>query len=160
MKSLCCLLALCLLELTACNSRPKNAAIMRMYLPASPALPQTRRVPVTIRTPALTLEVDSLPVLSESDLDHADVTGEGDNFDMRFFFNSHGTIKLDSVSLNSRGQLLVVIINGVAVAAPQLRERIVDGVFEFTPDITRTEADTVVKGLNASAEYLSKNPKK
>ena len=159
MKFLSCLLVLCLLELTACNSRPKNASLMRMYLPASPAAPPTRRVPVTMRTPAITLEVDSIPILSEGDLDHVDVTGEGDNFAMRFYFNTHGTIKLDAVSLNSRGQLIVVIINGVAVAAPQLRERIVDGVFQVTPDITRAEADTVTKALNATVEYLKKAPK-
>ncbi|MSR65645.1 MAG: hypothetical protein EXS18_07695 [Verrucomicrobiae bacterium] len=108
----------------------------------------------------MTFEVDSLPVLSEADLDHADITGEGDNFAMRLFFNTLGTIKLDTVSLNSRGHLFVIIINGVPVAAPQLRARIVDGVFEFTPDITRADAETVVRGLNAMAEYLTKNPQK
>jgi hypothetical protein len=150
------LLMLCLLELTACNSAPKNAAILRMHLPASPAATPIRRMPVTIRTPALTLEVDRLPVLSEADLDHVDLTGEGDNFGIRLFFNTHGTIMLDTVSLNNRGQLLVIIINGVPVAAPQLRERIVDGVFDFTPDISREEAEKIVKGLNASAEYIRK----
>jgi hypothetical protein len=71
-------------------------------------------------------------------------------------FGTHGTIELDRLSNNNRGDLLVVLINGTPVAAPQLKRRIVDGVFEFTPDLSPAEATRLVEGLNAMVAYLKK----
>src|ERR1051325_9178095 len=152
------ILIFALLGLPACARKPpKNAVTLGMHLTASPVLPADRRTQVVLRTPALTLQIDPRPVLTERDLDKVELTREGDNFAMRLVFNTHGTIELDRVSLDRRNDLIVVLINGIAVAAPQLKKRIVDGVFEFTPDLTRKEAEKVVEGLKALVEY--ENPK-
>jgi len=150
---------LLLLGLTACHTGPpKDAVTLRMHLPASPALQPTRRMMVEVHTPAMSLQVDRLPVLSENDLDHAELVGEGENYDMRLTFTTHGTIVLDTVTINARGQQLVIMLNNIAVAAPMLSHRIADGVFEFTPDMPREEAEKVVKGLMESVKWLAKHP--
>lgn len=154
-----CFLALALLGLTACQSHPPaGAATIRLHLPANPASPETRRLAVALRTPAISLQVDSFPILTESYLEHAELVGEGDNFSIRLTFNAHGTFVLEHASLNNRDQLLVIFINGSPVAAPQLKQRISDGVFQFTPDMAREDAEKVVKGLNMSVAYLKKKP--
>ena len=146
-----------LLILPACASKlPKDAATLSMHLPASAGLPESRRIPLIVPNPHLTLEVDSFAVLTERDLDKVDLKGQGEEFLIRLVFNTHGTITLDSVSNNNRDEMLVVLINGRPVAAPRLKRRIVDGTFEFTPDLSREEAEKVVKGLNLAAEYYRK----
>lgn len=153
------LLVLSLLGLTACASKPpKNAATLSMHLPAPASLPDYRRMPVVLRMPAISLYIDKFAVLTERDLETAAVTGAGDGFAIRLVFGRHGTIELDRLSLNNRGELLVILINGVPVAAPMLKQRIVDGYFEFTPDLTREQAEKVVEGLNASIAYYKKKP--
>lgn len=127
-----------------------------MHLPANDSIPASRRVSIVLRTPALSLQINSIPVLREADLDGAELTGEGEDFQMRLLFNTHGTIELDRVSNNNRDELLVVFINDKPVAAPQLKRRIVDGILEFTPDLTREEAEKLVEGLRATIAYLKK----
>ncbi len=157
MKLLPCLLICCVLGLTACVTKPpKNMTTLRIHVPATEASSPQRRMQVAIRVPELTLQVDAQPVLTEADLDHAQVTGEGENLGLRLYFNTHGTIVLDTVSLNYRSQMLVIMINGAAIGAPLIKDRIVDGVFEFTPDLSREQAEKIVAGLNATAAYLAK----
>jgi hypothetical protein len=50
-----------------------------------------------------------------------------------------------------RGELYVLTINAVAVAAPLIREVIRDGKLVVDVDGTDEELDKLVKGLNTSA---------
>lgn len=152
-----CLLIVALLPVVGCQSKPpKNAATLSMHLPAGRGLPESRRTTVALMSPAISLDVNRIPVLREADLDTVELKGEGDNFLMRLVFGIHGTIELDRVSNNNRGELIVIFINNIPVAAPQLKHRIVDGVFEFTPNLSREEAQKLADGLNAMVKYLEK----
>lgn len=159
MRFLGCLLLVALVGSGGCASKPpQNAAALSMHLVASPAVPPMKRVTVVLRTPALSMEVNALPVLTTADLEHAELKGQDESFTLRLIFNTHGTIELDRISNNNRDELLVIFINSRPVAAPQLKQRIVDGVFEFTPDMTLEEAQQAVEGLNATIAYLRKRP--
>lgn len=159
MKFACTSLVLAAVALTGCASKPpKDATSMSMHLAATPSLPETRRLPVVLRMPSISLQVDRIPVMTERELEKVELTGEGDAFGMRFVFNTSGTIRLDTLTTDKRGSVIVVCFNGVPVAAPLIRERIVDGFFEFTPDVTRQEAEKLAAGVNKLIAYLKKKP--
>jgi hypothetical protein len=45
------------------------------------------------------------------------------------------------------------------LASPIMRKHISDGIFTFTPDCTREEADHIVRGLNNVAKKVKKEDK-
>ncbi len=70
-------------------------------------------------------------------------------------YDDHGRMALDAVSAEARGRHIVILAKFGPkkkpeqrwIAAPLVRRRITDGVFTFTPDATRQEAEDIVFGL-------------
>ena len=151
------LLVFALLVAGGCKSKPpENAVTMTMHLPATVTTPQDRRVPVILRAPTMSFLVDGVAVFTEDDLDSAEFKEDAEGFRMRFTFNTAGTIRLDVLTNEHRGSLVVVYLNNQPVGVPQLKHRIVDGMFEFTPNVSREEAELLIAGLNAMIEYKKK----
>jgi preprotein translocase subunit SecD len=151
------LLLLALIIAGGCKSKPpQNAVTMSMHLPADVTTPQDRRVPAVIRSPTMSFLVDGLAVFTDDDLDGVELRDDDDGLRMRFAFNTAATIRLDVLSNDKRGSLVVVFLNNQPVGAPQLKQRIVDGTFEFTPNVSREEAERLVEGLNALIQYKKK----
>jgi hypothetical protein len=90
-------------------------------------------------------------LLDERDVDQAGVIDTEDGFAIRIQFNRHGAIVLENTTTSYKGQRLAILSEfGESrwLAAPLINRRIENGLFVFTPDATREEAERIVRGLN------------
>jgi hypothetical protein len=80
-------------------------------------------------------------------------------FGIRIQFDPHGRMVLENVTISNKGQRIVIFSTfGQArwLAAPLITHRISDGVFVFTPDASREEAERIVLGLNNVIKAIKK----
>ncbi len=118
-------------------------------------------VPI-LRGHPIYVNVAKEPFLDSADLTEANVVDDMGGFEIRLKFNWRGTQLLQSASTANKGSHIAVFcVFGPArwLAAPVVRKQISDGVFSFTPDATREEAERIVKGLNNAAEDIKKEDK-
>ncbi len=83
----------------------------------------------------------------------------GGGFSLRIQFDERGIKILETVSVAHRNKRIAVYGNfsdSRWLAAPMMVEAIRDGVFIFTPDATREEAERLAEGLNRVAVELEK----
>jgi preprotein translocase subunit SecD len=110
--------------------------------------------------------VDRNPFLTESFVKEAKVVEVTGGFALQIQFDTQGTWLLEDYTGANRSKHIVVwsqffnpgeqkINSGRWLAAPQIHKRISDGLFVFTPDATREEADRIVLGLNHVAKRLA-----
>jgi len=110
--------------------------------------------------------VDKNPFLTEANIKEAKVIEVTGGFALQIQFDTQGTWLLEDYTGANRSKHILVasqffnpgeqkINSGRWLAAPQIHKRISDGLFVFTPDATREEADRIVLGLNRVAERLA-----
>ena len=111
-------------------------------------------VPVYRQQPFM-VNVEKIPFLDESNVSGAKVVDVVGGFALRVQFNHAGTALLEQYSASNRGKKIAVFsqfgekLKEVRwLAAPVISRRISDGVFTFTPDATREEAEEIALGLN------------
>ena len=99
--------------------------------------------------------------LNETYLEEASVVEDPGGFSIRLKFNyPRGARFLEMATTSYKGQRIVVesaFPEIRCLAAPLITRRIVDGVFEFTPDATREETERIVRGLNNIIKKMKKN---
>jgi preprotein translocase subunit SecD len=89
-------------------------------------------------------------------------------FEFTIQFDRQGTRLLEQYSTASKGKRIAVFSyfgnpkepgKGEVrwLAAPVVRERITDGIFTFTPDASREEAERIARGLNNVARVKEKD---
>jgi hypothetical protein len=91
------------------------------------------------------------PFLTEADLDSAKVVEGIGGFSIQLVFGQHGTLLLDMMTTSYKGKRVVIMTQSPKttwIAAPLIKTRNPSGIFTFTPDCTREEADRIVNGLN------------
>lgn len=109
--------------------------------------------------------VDKVPFLSEAHVKEAKVIDVTGGFVLQIQFDRQGSWLLEQYSAASRGRHFAVRSQFMApgekklnagrwLAAPQIRTHITDGMFSFTPDATREEAERIAQGLNNVAKKL------
>lgn len=111
----------------------------------------------------MTITVDRSPVLHEGFVERADVIEFMGTYAIRIKFDSSGTLLLDNVTTSNRGRHLAIFCQfGDArwIGAPLITQRISNGVFIFTPDATKEEAERIVRGLNNVANAIQPKKKK
>jgi len=91
--------------------------------------------------------------LDEGDIEEASVVDvdKMGGFGICVRFSSYGRMVLENVTTAYKGQRIVIFSTFGQVrwlAAPVINRRISDGIFVFTPDATREEADRIVRGIN------------
>lgn len=100
------------------------------------------------------------PFLDESYLDEASIVEDGGGISIRLKFDyPRGARFLEMATTSYKGQRIIVecaFPEIRCIAAPVITRRIVDGVFEFTPDATRDEAERIVRGLNNVIKQIKK----
>jgi hypothetical protein len=118
---------------------------------------------VTInRSSPYTINVEKLAFVDSGDLDEAVVIDELGGFVIRLKFNWRGTQLLDGVtSINHNKRIAVFgrFPDSRWLGSPIIHKRIANGVFSFTPDCSREEADRLVHGLNNVAKKTKKEDK-
>jgi hypothetical protein len=160
-------LALGLLLNVACGcrspeerSRARELSTLRLHLEV--ALDTTGRsapVPVFRQNPVL-INVETEPFLDEAHLVSARVVEDSyGGFAIRLEFDRLGTSLLNATTLANPGRRIVVGSQFPAqrwLAAPLIQRRLADGVFVFTPDASREEAERIVRGLNNAVNLARK----
>jgi len=117
-------------------------------------------IPITIsQDPPVVINVEKECFVDGGDVAEAKVVEDAVGFKLQLQFNWRGTLLLESVTSANRGRRLAIFCAfGPTrwLGAPMIGKKISDGVFTFTPDATREEADRIVKGLKAVAAAIKK----
>jgi preprotein translocase subunit SecD len=143
-----------------CHTSPKSKAkkqlsTLRLHLETGrDAAAATQVVPIYRQHPFM-VNVDKMPFLNESNVAGAKVVDVVGGFALRIQFDHAGTAMLEQYTVANRGRKIAVFSQFGEelkdlrwLAAPFISRRITDGVFLFTPDATREEAEEIALGLN------------
>jgi len=133
----------------------KLLATLRLHVEASrDTTAFNEAVPVYREHPYM-VNIEKIPFLNESNVSGAKVVDVVGGFALRIQFDHAGTALLEQYSASNRGKKIAVFcqfgkkLKDVRwLAAPVISRRISDGVFVFTPDATREEAEEIAVGLN------------
>jgi len=68
-----------------------------------------------------------------------------DNYSALFQLDEHGTIALDTLSVERRGSLLFVFINGRPITELQIDKRVSDGQVYIASGLTKTDIELMKK---------------
>jgi hypothetical protein len=120
------------------------------------------------RSNPVEIKIEKEPFADERDIARADVVNAVGGFSIRLELTSHGRMALEQASVTHAGLRLVAFGQWTAgkeetvqrwLAAPVMRSALRAGVVVFTPDLSREEADRLVRGLNNVAIKLENQPK-
>lgn len=145
---------------TASESKAKKQlSTLRLHLETGrDAAGATKAVPVYRRQPFM-INVEKTTCLNESNVSEARVVDVVGGFALRIQYDHAGTALLEQASTANRGKRIAVFSQFGEnlkdyrwLAAPVISQRITDGVFIFTPDATREEAEEIALGLNNTAK--------
>lgn len=158
---LAAVLALALVTVTGCQTgkkKDKDKAVIQLHQEAyTSGASDTERVAIYRENP-IYVNVDKEPFIDSADITEAKVLEDLGGFVIQLRFNWRGSQILNGVTTANRDKRIAVhcIFNKEArwLASPVIRKPLRDGIFTFTPDCTRAEADHIVKGLNAEAAAL------
>ena len=130
----------------------EDMAALRIFMQASDRLPDVHRKVVAIRNPPMNVTINPLSELSEQDLVSVKAVKTPTCKQLVLQFDPHGQRTIETFTGEHRGELYVVTINSIPVAAPVIREVIHDGRLVIEVDATDEELDKIVKGLGGSAK--------
>ena len=104
------------------------------------------------------VNVNKAAFLETSHLARASLVDDGmGGFVFRIQFNRQGTWLLEQYTVQNKGRHIAVFAQLEDfrwIAAPLITKRISDGVFIFTPDASREDAEKLVLGLNKMIKKL------
>lgn len=137
----------------------KQMSTLRLHLEVNPDnLGQSSPVPIFRENPMLVnVQLDSF--LDEAHVVSAVVKEDRGTYVIRVQFDSIGTSLLNATTLANPGRRIAVASQFPGMrwlAAPVIQGRIADGMFTFTPDATREEAERIVRGLNNAIALAKK----
>lgn len=153
---------LLLLALSGCGTlgKKKEFSTIRFYLEVNPD-GTDRNGPVPVhRTNPLYVNVQKEAFLKEGHLQRAYVVDATGGFEIRLEFGRKGRLLLEQYSTAYRGKRIAIFATfgeSRFLGAPILNRSITDGIFTFTPDTSREEADRIVRGLNNVSDKLENN---
>jgi preprotein translocase subunit SecD len=113
----------------------------------------------------VTFTVSKEAFLTERNVKAAKVVDTMGGFGLRIEFDKEGSMLLEQYTSASRGRHVAVfgqwdeppekkLNKGRWLAAPKIQTHVSNGVFIFTPDATREEAEQIALGLNNIAKDL------
>lgn len=145
----------------------KVLSTLRLHQEMRPdPLGRTEKVKVYRDSP-IEFTVDKVPFLTEADVKEAKVIDVTGGFALQIQFDRQGSWLLEQYTAQPSRHILVncqffnpgedKINLGRWLAAPMVRSHITDGLFIFTPDASREEAQRIALGLNNVAKKLETN---
>lgn len=155
-----------LLWFNGCASRdPRNVpelAALRLHLEVNPD-GTDRNSPVLVgRAAPFLVNLTKEPFLTEYQIVSASLVDSFGGFSISVKFDTPGSWILEQYTVSNKGKRIgVSAIFGEAqeprwLGAPRISQHITNGVFVFTPDISRNDADRLVVGLNNFARDSKK----
>jgi preprotein translocase subunit SecD len=139
---------------------------LRLYLEARAEPLRTTETAEVYRAHPVHFTVDQNPFLNEGSVKEAKVIDTTGGFALEIKFDRQGSWLLEQYTSANRNKHIVVssqfvspgeemLNHGRWLAAPQIQTHITDGVFVFTPDASREEAERIALGLNHVAQKLA-----
>ncbi len=124
---------------------------------------QENNGPVTIgRESPFEMNVEKQPFVTEFQIEKASVVDDMGGFAISVQFDKQGTFLLEQYTTGHKGRRIGIVAEFGQmrwIAAPMITKRVGDGLFVFTPDATREEAERIVSGLNRMAFLVKKGRK-
>ena len=162
-------LSVCLISLSVlfcgCGSAEKRKesrelTSIRFHIETNPdGTPYTTTVSVLRSTP-IKVSISSASFLDERSVMEAAVTEHDGTFRIQLQFDSRGKFNLESVTQGHLGSRIAIACQFGGprwLGAPKITRPIRDGIFTFTPDCSREEADRIVRGLNNFRKKKNRN---
>lgn len=161
------LFAVMLLTAAGCASGPeresrREESFVQLFMEAEADIGDQTAIIQVVRSAPVPVRIYKRPFLDGSELVDAAVADVVGGFVIQLQFNAHGALVLEQVTTAHRGSRIAIygmFPGGRWLAAPVVANRITNGVFVFTPDATREEAERLVRGLNNMAIRLGNKPK-
>jgi preprotein translocase subunit SecD len=154
-----------LAPLCGCQTDKPNKEIsaLRVHIEAAPDnLSDTETVSV-LRADPLLITIAKEPILTEANIAGAKVIDTRGGFAVQIQFDESSGLVLEQYSAANPGKHFAIfgqwgdkLASGRWLAAPLITHRIADGKLTFTPDMSRSEADQLVLGLNNVAKKIRK----
>jgi preprotein translocase subunit SecD len=151
------------------GSQGKILATVRLHLETKPnpadRMSHTDSVEVDRHNP-MSFTIAKDPFLTEGNVKEAKVIDTPGGFAVQLQFDEQGTWLLEEYTTANRNKHIVIASQFVApgeekinkgrwLAAPKIGTHITDGLFSFTPDATREEAERIAAGINNVAHKLA-----
>lgn len=141
---------------TSSESKEKKAlSTLRLHLESNHDKSGFNEAVPIYRAHPFMVNVEKIPFLNESNLSDARVVDVVGGYALRVQFNHAGSALLEQYTATNRGKRIAVFcqfgedLREVRwLAAPVISRSIGDGVFVFTPDATREEAEQIALGLS------------
>ena len=143
------------------KEKEKRAATLRFHLETNPdGTPHNAPVPI-FRTNPIYVNVQQQFLLDEGLMRQADIVDvdEHGGWGIRILFDDRGARRLEYITTANKGKRFAIFGKWDErrwLAAPLITKNITNGVFVFTPDATREEAELIVEGLNNVIKKLNK----
>ena len=145
------------------KKKEKEVSVLRVHIEASPQSAGSTQTITVLRDDPLLVTIFKDAILSEANLTEAKVIDAQGGFAIQLQFDENNTMVLEQYSASYRGKHFVIFgqwgdkpTDGRWLAAPLITRRISDGKLSFTPDMSRTNADRLVLGLNNAAANAKK----
>ena len=111
------------------GAKKKPGPSVRFYAEASERDTSTFAVPVMLQYPPRQAWVDKIPVINEHDIAAIyPFPADDGTMGCAFKLDEHGTLMLDTLSVEKRGTSVVAVVNGRQVIDMQIDRRVSDGV--------------------------------
>src|SRR5258708_7322398 len=156
------LAALCLVMVCGCSSsdyaRKRQLSTIRVHLEVNSDATGHSQIVQVYREHPVSVSIEKEPFLTEANVSEAKIEESLGGFSIRIKFDRQGTWLLEQYSSANPGRHFAIfsqfvnhpgekVSPGRWLAAPQIPQRIKDGVLTFTPDATREETANIVLGL-------------
>ena len=156
------LLALLATSCETTRSKKKPEASLRFHLETNIEGTERTEAIAVGRSSPFAMGIETKAFLSEFNIERATVVLAPGGFALSVQFDREGTWILEQYSTAHKGKRAAIAAEFGElrwIAAPILRDRITNGLFVFTPDTTREEAEKIASGVNRVAELVRKGRK-
>jgi|SRR5579862_9164949 len=155
---------LCLLllaaSLTAMGKKQPPFSI-RFYAEGNPQDTGTFATQIQLLSPPKMVYIQKIPALSERDIIAAYPFDAADGSKgCGFKLDDHGTMMLDSISVEKRGTMLVAVVNGRQVVDLQIDKRISDGIVVIPNGLQPLEIEMIKKRFHMMGPAATKGTAK
>lgn len=141
------------------HKESKRTAILRLHLENPAVFGDSSKTISVLRTQPVLVPISVEPVLTEANIIGARLLETAGGFAVEVKFDESGAWMLEQYSAANPGKHFAVfgqwsekIIDSRWLGAPIITRRNATGIFAFTPDASREEAEKLVFGLNNSAK--------
>ena len=145
------------------QAKSKTVSALRVHMEADSNKQSDTQTITLLRDDPVSFTIEKEPILTEASLIESRVIETQGGFAIQVHFDESSGMVLEQYSAANPGKHFLIwgqwgerISDSRWLAAPLITRRIVSGVLSFTPDMSRTNADRLVLGLNNVSKNINK----